>query len=168
MSSVPADERPPSFIVRLTQNSVLEALDRSVGLTTISLDPTCKARTFGERQRLLERFMVDLTLAEDRSVASSIAAPLPLFASPALIDRACAVVRLGLGGSDVHCEELLEAVAARQLHKGVQSAMDQLMEVFSEQKPRGLLAEYRKSIALNYSMSYGDTSELIRSDDGPT
>ncbi|MFN8051426.1 MAG: SIR2 family protein [Acidimicrobiales bacterium] len=40
MKGIPAEDRPQSYIVRPHSNPVLEALDRSVGLNTIVLDPT--------------------------------------------------------------------------------------------------------------------------------
>src|SRR6185295_18982593 len=49
MRDVPERDRPPSYIVRLEPNPVLEALDENVGLRTIVLDPQQEAKSEEER-----------------------------------------------------------------------------------------------------------------------
>jgi SIR2-like domain len=60
MRDVPERDRPPSYIVRLEPNPVLEALDENVGLRTIVLDPRGEARTEDHRTDLLAQFLADL------------------------------------------------------------------------------------------------------------
>ncbi len=153
MRDIPLDDRPPSYILRLSADPVLEALDRSVGLTTIVLDPGGLATTSADRQQLFERFMVELTFAvEDTPVVD----PLPMFASPALINEATALVAAGARIFDDDEKQIMDAVASRQLHEDVHDAVNTLMMKFTERRPRGQLADYRKAIALNYAMNYGD------------
>jgi len=60
MRDVPERDRPPSYIVRLEPNPVLEALDENVGLRTIVLDPKGEADTESARTDLLAAFLADL------------------------------------------------------------------------------------------------------------
>ena len=63
MKDIPQEDRPTSFIVRLTPNPVLEKLYESVGIKTIVLDPENKAKTNTERSVLLSSFMLKLVVA---------------------------------------------------------------------------------------------------------
>jgi len=63
MRDVPERDRPPSYIVRLEPNPVLEALDESVGLRTVVLDPGGETATDAERSNLLAAFLADLAEA---------------------------------------------------------------------------------------------------------
>jgi len=156
MNSIPNDERPPSFIVRVHPDPVLEALDRAVGLTTITLDPGSHAASSGQRQKLLERFMVKLTFAADKTARPGALFPIALYCSRALIDMVTEVVQAAPRTLDSGLGQLLEAVASRQLHECAQPAAERLLDAFSDRQPRGRLSEYRKAIALNYAMAYGD------------
>jgi hypothetical protein len=62
MRDVPENDRPSSYIVRFERNEVLEDLYRAVGIKTIYLDPEGAAKTNEDRNRILGRFMLDLSL----------------------------------------------------------------------------------------------------------
>jgi hypothetical protein len=62
MKDIPQADRPRSYIVRFDKNPVLEVLYDAVGLKTIVLDPSGKARSDEERKELFGRFMLELTL----------------------------------------------------------------------------------------------------------
>lgn len=60
MRDVPVEERPASYIVRLTPNAVLEELYNAVGIRTVVLDPDKNAISPESRTKLLSRFMHEL------------------------------------------------------------------------------------------------------------
>jgi hypothetical protein len=62
MKDVPVKDRPPSYIVRLAPNPVLDALYEAVGLRTIIIDPEGRAQTAEERSLLLDEFMLALSM----------------------------------------------------------------------------------------------------------
>jgi hypothetical protein len=164
MRDVPLDERPASFIIRLRVDPVLEALDRAVGLTTVTLDPSGAARTPADRQRLLERFMLELTFAAPSGPTP--AEPLPMFASPGLVREATELVSANPRRLEPDDERVLDALKRRELHDDVREDMDGLMTTFADRRPRGSLADFRRAIALNYAMNYGDRFALSRSSHG--
>jgi hypothetical protein len=108
---------------------------------------------------------VALTFAVDDAPAA-VESPAPIFASPALVDEATELVSSGLRILDGDDQKVMGAVASRQLHDGVRNAVDRLMMAFSERRPRGPLADYRRAIALNYAMNYGDRFAPPRSSHG--
>lgn len=156
MQSVPSDDRPPSFIVRVNLNPVLEALDRAAGLTTIVLDPEARATSAEERQRLLEQFMVRLTFAAEKTSKTDERPGLAPYCSPALLDRAADLICSAPRSLDAAAGQVLDAIVSRQLHDCARPAAERLLRTFSDRRPRGPLIEYRKAFALNYAMTYGD------------
>lgn len=62
MKDVPLKDRPPSYIVRLRANPVLDALYESVGLRTLVIDPDGAARTTEEQNSLLAQFLLELSV----------------------------------------------------------------------------------------------------------
>jgi len=157
MSSVPRDDRPPSFVVRLSPDPVLEALDHAVGLTTLTLDPLSLARTHKDRQHVLEQFMVDLTFANQGDpVLSATASPI---CSPALIQRAIEVVKSEPREAHFRPSPVLEAVQSREFRDFARPALDELLAAFARRKPAGVFSDYRKAIAFNYAMSYESSTK---------
>lgn len=159
MASVPTDERPPSFIVRLAPNPILAALDGAVGLTTITLDPEGRADSPLKRQRLLEKFMLELTFTVDYETNLN-DGHVPPFCSPALLEAAAAIVQSAPQKLGSLNEVILEAVASRQLHAQVKPTADRLLGIFAERRPSGPLGDHRRAITLNYVMSYGQSDQI--------
>jgi SIR2-like domain len=67
MKDVPLKDRPPSYIVRLAPNPVLDALYEAVGLRTIIIDPEEEAKNDAQRVSLLDEFMLALSTRASRS-----------------------------------------------------------------------------------------------------
>ncbi len=86
MKDVPVKDRPPSYIVRLAPNPVLDALYEAVGLRTITIDPENRAHTTDERSALLEEFMLALSIRA-ASTAQIPGTSRPMFVSPVLLRR---------------------------------------------------------------------------------
>ncbi|MEV7663418.1 SIR2 family protein [Paenarthrobacter sp. NPDC089316] len=151
MSDVPADERPHSFIVRLDADPVLEKLDRSVGLTTIALDPQARDKTSEEKTILLERFMLQLSLegqAEDVTTPDPVCSP-RLLAEAAEILRRKEVQPLLPGEA-----QLLEAASTRSLSEQVRKSADDLLDAYSKATLYGDAEEFRKRYVLNFNLSF--------------
>lgn len=161
MRDVPPLDRPASYIVRVSPNPFVEALDRAVGLTTITLDPRGEASGSTERQRLLEQFMLDLSFAADEGRTSD--GLKVSFASGALLHRAIGIVQAEPEHLSNDDKKVMETVDARVLHPSVKSDVEALMKTYSEHVPSGELAEYRRALALNYSMSYGSEFDTVGS-----
>ena len=157
MATVPLDDRPPSFIVRLTHDRVVEALDRAVGLTTITLDPGGLATSEEASQRLLQEFMVDLTFFADES--TPVAVQRARVCSPMLLERATDVVSTARREAEQHQDLFLEAVRTRDLRDFVRPELDGLLAAFAKRRPRGQFAEYYKAIAFNLAMSEGASDD---------
>lgn len=81
------EDRRPSYIVRIESNPVLEALYKSVGLTTIVLDPEGKAETSADRAELLGEFLFDLATEAWGGSGKVPETGQPLFVSKHLIKR---------------------------------------------------------------------------------
>lgn len=62
MQDVPMKDRPPSYIVRLRANPVLDALYGAVGLRTLVIDPDETAQTSEQRNALMSSFLMELSL----------------------------------------------------------------------------------------------------------
>lgn len=62
MKDVPLKDRPPSYIVRLRANPVLDALYGAVGLRTLVIDPFESATTSKAQNALLSEFLMELSL----------------------------------------------------------------------------------------------------------
>jgi hypothetical protein len=62
MQDVPIKDRPPSYIVRLRPNPVLDSLYEAVGLKTVVIDPAGEADTADARNELLADFLLELAL----------------------------------------------------------------------------------------------------------
>jgi hypothetical protein len=62
MQDIPRKDRPPSYIVRLSSNPVLDALYEAVGLRTLIIDPEGAATSPEARNALLSDFMMELSL----------------------------------------------------------------------------------------------------------
>lgn len=62
MQDVPLKDRPPSYIVRLRANPVLDALYGAVGLRTLVIDPKGSANSDAEKNALLSEFLMELSL----------------------------------------------------------------------------------------------------------
>jgi hypothetical protein len=173
MRDVPPEDRPPSFIVRVSPNPVLEALDRGVGLTTIVLDPRANARTPDEQAELLERFMLELTLSADPTVDLGVTS-VPTFASGRLLKEAEAALRGGTGAHrEEHDERLLTAVGRRRLLPMTAAEAAALLEAFANTLGHDRVEEHRKAYALNYAMAYRvdtgtDATPTIGAIDGST
>jgi hypothetical protein len=87
MEDVPESDRRPSYIVRFQPNTVLEALYKDVGLTTIVLDPESKAKTDADRTSLLGAFLSDLSAAASRNGWIPGTSKQRMFASKGLLRR---------------------------------------------------------------------------------
>jgi hypothetical protein len=85
MRDVPKEDRPPSYIVRLEPNPVLEALFGDVGLRTILLDPESKANTQAKKTELLGTFLTSLASAASPSAIPGTGRP--MFASSGLLQE---------------------------------------------------------------------------------
>jgi hypothetical protein len=154
MMSVPTDERPPSFIVRLDPDPVLERLDRSVGLQTITLDPTGVEKTGQEKTELLERFMLELALAvhelapETRFIPSRTSTPFALKEASRI-----------LGRTDVQPlsefeSRVLSAVSTWRIHSALRAEAEQVLEAFSAADLYGDAELYRREYALNFELMF--------------
>jgi hypothetical protein len=86
MKDVPVKDRPPSYIVRLAPNPVLDALYEAVGLQTIIIDPDGQAETSFEKTGLLEQFMLELSMRADSNARIPGTAE-SMFISPILLNR---------------------------------------------------------------------------------
>lgn len=62
MQDVPLKDRPPSYIVRLRANPVLDALYDAVGLRTLVIDPDGGANSDAAKNALLSEFLMELSL----------------------------------------------------------------------------------------------------------
>jgi hypothetical protein len=62
MKDVPLKDRPPSYIVRLRANPVLDELYGAVGLRTLVIDPEAKATTVDAQKSLLSDFLMELAI----------------------------------------------------------------------------------------------------------
>lgn len=157
MATVPMDDRPPSFIVRLTHDAVVEALDRAVGLTTITLDPAGLATTDQARQLLLEQFMLDLTFFAAEALPG--APPSTQVCSPILLKQATNIVTTTSRSAEEHTDKVLEAVRTRELRSFVRPELDALLAAFAKTKPQGQFAEYYQAIAFSRAMSGSEVED---------
>jgi hypothetical protein len=80
------EDLPPSFVVRLRGNRVLERVDHAAGLRTIVLDPAGRADTVEARAELLAEFLYDLA-AEASPDSTIVGSDQPMFLSTALVRR---------------------------------------------------------------------------------
>jgi len=62
MKDVPLKDRPPSYIVRLRANPVLDELYGAVGLRTLVIDPDAEATTADAQNSLLSDFLMELAI----------------------------------------------------------------------------------------------------------
>jgi hypothetical protein len=60
MQDVPVKDRPPSYIVRLRPNAVLDTLYEAVGLKTLVIDPDGAAASPEAQNQLLSEFLMEL------------------------------------------------------------------------------------------------------------
>ncbi|WP_369745201.1 SIR2 family protein [Paenarthrobacter sp. AMU7] len=156
MSDVPTEERPHSFIVRLDADPVLERLDRSVGLTTIVLDPEANKKTPEEKTVLLERFMLQLTL---ESHAEEQAGPDPVCSPRILQDAAEILRRTEVQPLSPPEAQLLEAASSRSLPERVRQYAEDLLDAYSKATLYGDAAEFRKRYVLNFDLSFSPEEE---------
>jgi hypothetical protein len=156
MGAVPAEDRPPSFIVRMDGDAVLERLDRAVGLTTITLDPLRMPKTREDKTELLERFMLELSLAV--SWPSELdSQPSHGVCSPRLINEARAILqRTEVQPLNSLETRILEAVGVRRLLPRLRPEAEGLLGDFANAVLYGEASDYRETFALSFSATFAD------------